>query len=134
MSTACNEKSVLSIATQRNTAPIAQKDLADEKNVESVRHVDSYYTRARLLNPLYDGQLFEVCMVVYLGWLTFFRDVLFELDIVVQRHCRRWDQRDHAQCKVFDQSIGMQVRQRRAISCRAATPRPKSADGVKISI
>ena len=43
MSTACNEESVLSIATQRNTAPIAQKELADEKNVDSVRRVDSYY-------------------------------------------------------------------------------------------
>ena len=69
MSTACNEESVLSIATQRNTAPIAQKGLADEKHVDSVGRVDSYDIRARLLHPLYDGQLFEVCLVEFLGWL-----------------------------------------------------------------
>ena len=62
-------ESVPSIATRRNSAPIAQKKLADEENDNSVRRVDSYYIRARLLYPLYDGQLFKFCMV-YLGWLT----------------------------------------------------------------
>ena len=42
MSIARNVESVPSMVTQRTTAPIAQKELADEKNVESVRHVDSY--------------------------------------------------------------------------------------------
>ena len=43
MSTACNVESVQLIARQRNTAPIALKELADENNVDSVGHVDSYY-------------------------------------------------------------------------------------------
>ena len=43
MSIACNVESVPLIATQRTTAPIAQKELADENNVESVRRVDSYF-------------------------------------------------------------------------------------------
>ena len=52
MSTVCNVESVPPITTQRNTAPIAQKKLADEKNGDSVLHVDWYYIRVRLLYSL----------------------------------------------------------------------------------
>ena len=52
MSTVCNVESVPPITTQRNTAPIAQKKLVDEKNGDSVLHVDWYYIQVRLLYPL----------------------------------------------------------------------------------